>query len=193
MSIRTLKLTVHERVLIFKERLLGSPRKVFRTLFIVVLIVALSVGLARYAQKGQSSKETKRYLNMVKATNDAETTASLPKEKQIIQEYLKQPPRNKTYLYDAQVRLAQTCVSLEDYTCANEWGKKAVATDSKSATFGLYESLGDINFQLNNDKDAINYYKKALELLKNDKSPGASARIYSIQGNVSYLESGRKQ
>lgn len=162
-----------------------------KVLLIVLAIVFLASGiylLTHQKPKKNAAAEKVRYEKMIKDTDAAVKAEDLYRKKSILENYLKDPPDNKDYLYVAELRLTDACLTLKNYTCANEAGHKAIKANKKNNDFSIYVLLGDANVATKDYKDAEDFYQQAKTILKASKDTHAVVQLNFVESKLSYVQ-----
>jgi len=93
----------------------------------------------------------------------AEEGIELDKAEEMIKKALEKDPDNGAYLDS----LGWVYFKRKEYTKAEEYLKRAISNHKDPV---IYEHLGDLYIKLNDTKNAVEYYKKGLELNPDSKS-----------------------
>ncbi|MGZ6005304.1 MAG: hypothetical protein ACXWLH_04085, partial [Candidatus Saccharimonadales bacterium] len=142
---------------------------------------------ARHRAASNKAAESAKYQQMINTTNQAASLDDLGKEKSLLETFLKAPPHNQNYLYEAEIRLTSTCISLKNYACSNEWGNKAIKLQVNNKSASIYELLGDADVDQKKYDEAVSFYNQSIDILKTSKDPTIGAPLGRVQSKVSYV------
>jgi len=161
---------------------------------VITVLIGAGVGFYFWHNNSQTKNEAKAYNVMIKQVDDNLRADNQSKAKQLLLSFLATKPKDDNHLYNIEIRLATIYQFNSDYRNAKLQGQAALK-HTKQPTLDVYIALGESSQQLNETKDAINYYNKALEILKNqkNKSPGNSSQIQYLSAIVAGLESEGQQ
>jgi tetratricopeptide (TPR) repeat protein len=166
-----------------------GKRRVITILIIVLVAAGITGGLYYNNQKQKQTNEKKAYEQMVQTF----TTLRMRNQYQLatttLKKYLATNPKNHQYRYEAKTYLAGSYRSINQPKEAVVWFKSALE-ETGTANDGLYSALADVCRQIGDTQCALTNYRKAVELLKQDKSPelGVGPRIMNLESQISELE-----
>jgi len=152
-----------------KDKVKHSKKGTWRAAAIVFALVLVAagagVGLRWWLERGQAPEPLAKMPKVVSDVQDLRVSGDAAAADKKINEALEDKSLSNELKAELYIQKGHALVSKEDYKGAIEQYKKADELNSTSSTTWM---LGDMYRKVEDNQQAIAYYKKAVELIPDD-------------------------